>query len=84
MEIANINAGLVHVAEKMAGWQKRLCEYPTFSQASGSDTREATETATPKNFIVHRFCRDRHETDASSISTSAKQELRGILSEGRI
>ena len=29
VEIANVDAGFVHVAENMVGWQKRLGEYPT-------------------------------------------------------
>jgi hypothetical protein len=29
IEIATIHTVFVQVAEKMAGWQKRLCEYPT-------------------------------------------------------
>ncbi len=28
LEIANIHAVVMHVAEKMVGWQKRLGEYP--------------------------------------------------------
>jgi uncharacterized protein (TIGR02611 family) len=38
VEIANVNAGFVHVAEKMVGWQKRLGEYPTLSATSISSS----------------------------------------------
>src|ERR1700730_13755199 len=31
VETANIHAVFMHVAENMAGWQKRLGEYPTLS-----------------------------------------------------
>jgi len=34
VEIANIHAGFMHVAENMVGWQKRLGEYPTLSAIS--------------------------------------------------
>ena len=34
IEMANIHAVFMHVAEKMVGWQKRLGEYPTLSATS--------------------------------------------------
>jgi len=36
VEIDNIHAVFVHIAENMVGWQKRLGEYPTLSAISVS------------------------------------------------
>ena len=36
VEIANIHAALMQVAENMLGWQKRLGEYPTLSATSAT------------------------------------------------
>jgi hypothetical protein len=37
VEIANIDAVFMHVAENMVGWRKRLGEYPTLSPLLRSD-----------------------------------------------